>query len=258
VLVNRLWQHHFGTGIVGTPNDFGYMGEKPSHPELLDWLARQLVAEGWRLKPMHKLILMSQTYRQSSDYREDASLKDAAARLLWRFPPRRLSAEEIRDTMLFVSGKLNEQAGGPGFRLYEYSRDNVATYAPLAEFGADTYRRSVYHQSARASRVDLLSDFDGPDCAFSISKRVPTTTPAQALSLLNHSFTLRMAEAFAERLTREVGAEPATEVDGVFELAFCRPPNLDERAASMRLVQEYGLRALCRAMLNSSELIYVK
>ena len=234
------------------------MGEKPSHPELLDWLARQLVAEGWRLKPMHKLVVMSQTYRQSSEYRDDASSKDADARLLWRFPPRRLGAEEIRDTMLFVSGKLNEQAGGPGFRLYEYSRDNVATYIPLAEFGPDTYRRSVYHQSARASRIDLLSDFDAPDCAFSISRRVPTTTPSQALSLMNHSFTLRMAEAFAERVTSEAGSEPAAQVDRVFELAVCRKPNPEEHAASVQLVKEHGLRALCRAMLNSSELIYVK
>ena len=134
VLVNRLWQYHFGTGIVATPSDFGYMGERPTHPELLDWLAKRLVADGWRLKPLHKLIVMSQTYRQSSAYREDAAKVDADSRLLWRFPPRRLSAEEIRDTMLFVAGKLDEHMGGPGFRLYQYSRDNVATYTPLETF----------------------------------------------------------------------------------------------------------------------------
>jgi hypothetical protein len=156
VLANRLWQFHFGTGIVATPNDFGYMGERPTHPELLDWLAARLVAEGWRLKPIHKMIVMSRTYRQSSAFREEAAKVDGDARLLWRFPPRRLSAEEIRDSILFVSGKLDERMGGPGFRLYQYTRDNVATYTPLEKVGPETYRRSVYHQNARASRVDVL------------------------------------------------------------------------------------------------------
>ncbi|MEX0643582.1 MAG: DUF1549 domain-containing protein, partial [Pirellulales bacterium] len=122
VLVNRLWQYHFGVGIVATPSDFGYMGERPTHPELLDWLAKQLVADGWRVKSLQKLIVVSQTYRQSSAYREDAAKVDADSRSLWRFPPQRLNAEEIRDTMLFVAGKLDPHIGGPGFRLYQYSR----------------------------------------------------------------------------------------------------------------------------------------
>ena len=129
----------------------------------------QLVEGGWKLKPLQKLIVMSQAYQQSSDYRADAASVDGGSRLLWRFPPQRLSAEEIRDTMLFTAGKLDERMGGPGFRLYEYTRDNVATYTPLESFGPETYRRSVYHQNARSSRIDLLSDFDAPDCAFSAS-----------------------------------------------------------------------------------------
>lgn len=258
VLVNRLWQHHFGTGIVATPNDFGFMGEPPSHPELLDWLAAQSRAHGWKLKPIHKLILMSQAYRQSSGFREDAAAIDADSRLLWRFPPRRLSAEEVRDTVLFIAGKLNERPGGPGFRLYEYTRDNVATYIPLEDFGPETYRRSVYHQNARASRVDLLSDFDAPDCAFSISRRVPTTTPTQALALMNHRFTITMAESLAERLRNERGeSDVAAQIDHAFQLAFGRPPATSEHDASMELVKQHGLRAFCRALLNSSELIYI-
>ena len=134
VLVNRLWHYHFGKGIVATPSDFGFMGEKPTHPELLDWLAKRLLDEEWRLKPLHKLIVMSETYQQSSDFREDAARVDADSRLLWRFPPRRLAAEEIRDTILLIAGQLDERQGGPGFRLYEYSRDNVATYTPLETF----------------------------------------------------------------------------------------------------------------------------
>ena len=258
VLVNRLWQFHFGTGIVGTPSDFGYMGERPTHPELLDWLAKRLVTEGWRLKAIHKLIVMSQTYRQSSAYRDDSGKVDGDSRLLWRFPPRRLSAEEIRDSMLFVSGKLDERMGGPGFRLYQYTRDNVATYTPLENFGPETYRRSVYHQNARASRVDLLSDFDAPDCAFSTSRRMPTTTPSQALALMNHGFTLAMADALSKRL---LSSTDATNYDGQiklgFKLAFGREPTRVEQSAAATLVGKYGMRAFCRALLNSSELIYM-
>jgi mono/diheme cytochrome c family protein/cytochrome c553 len=258
VLANRLWQFHFGTGIVATPSDFGYMGERPTHPELLDWLATRLVAEGWRLKPIHRLIVMSQTYRQSSDYRDEAGKIDGDARLLWRFPPRRLSAEEIRDGILFVSGKLDEHMGGPGFRLYQYTRDNVATYTPLENVGPETYRRSVYHQNARASRVDLLSDFDAPDCAFSTSRRVPTTSPLQALALMNHSFTMTMAETLSKRLS--TATDPAN-YDGQiklgFTLAFGREPTAAELSAAMTLVGKYGMRAFCRALLNSNEMIYV-
>ena len=258
VLANRLWQFHFGTGIVATPNDFGYMGERPTHPELLDWLAKRLVVEGWRLKAMHKLIVMSQTYQQTSHYLDDDGKLDADMRLLWRFPPRRLRAEEIRDTILFVSGKLDERMGGPGFRLYQYTRDNVATYTALESFGPETYRRSVYHQNARASRVDLLTDFDAPDCAFSISRRVPTTTPSQALALMNHSFTLAMADALAKRLSSATDAANHDEqIKLGFELAFAREPTPAEQAAAAALVEKFGVRAFCRALLNSSELIYV-
>jgi hypothetical protein len=258
VLVNRLWHYHFGKGIVATPNDFGYMGEKPTHPELLDWLAQQLVDEGWRLKPLHRLIVTSQTYRQSSTYREDAARVDADARLLWRFPPRRLVAEEIRDTILFLAGQLDERSGGPGFRLYRYERDNVATYTPLETFGIETYRRSVYHQNARASRIDVLTDFDAPDCAFSVSRRNSTTTPLQALAMMNHSFTMNMAGFFAQRLSTEVGPHniPA-QVERAFELAYGRVPGPAEQSAAKTLIEQHGLRAFCRAMLNSSELIYV-
>lgn len=258
VLANRLWQFHFGTGIVATPNDFGYMGERPSHPELLDWLAHRVIAEGWRLKAMHRLIVTSQTYQQSSAGRADAAKIDADTRLLWRYPPRRLSAEEIRDTMLFVSGVLNEQMGGPGFRLYQYSRDNVATYTPLESYGPETYRRSVYHQNARASRVDLLSDFDAPDCAFSTARRLPTTTPSQALAMMNHSFTTTMAEALCQRVAKASRASDLSpRIAMAFKLAFGRDAKPAELTAGSALVEKFGMRALCRALLNSSEMVYL-
>ena len=209
VLANRLWHYHFGTGIVATPSDFGYMGGRPSHPMLLDWLAAKLLEHDWRLKPLHKTIMMSRVYRQSSRYREEAAQIDAGGRLLWRFPPRRLSAEEIRDTMLAAAGGLDSSMGGPGFRLYRYLQDNVATYVPLDKHGTDTYRRGVYHQNARASRVDLMTDFDQPDCAFATARRAQTTTPLQALTTLNHTFTLDMAQLMAERLRHEAGERSA-------------------------------------------------
>lgn len=255
VLANRIWQYHFGTGIVDTPNDFGYMGGQPTHPELLDFLATRLKADGWRLKPLHRLVMTSQAYRQSSVWRQDAAAADSDARLLWRFPPRRLSAEEVRDTMLQVSGKLNLEMGGPGFRLYHYTRDNVATYFPLDEYGPETYRRSVYHQNARASRIDLMSEFDQPDCAFSTPDRSETTSPLQALTLLNHSFMLDMAQALAARI-EETENESAS-VAKAFELAYQRSPDAAEQARSEALVDSHGLRAFCRALLNSSELIYL-
>ena len=166
VLANRIWHYHFGMGLVDTPSDFGFMGGRPSHPDLLDWLARYLVDEGWRLKPLHRLIVTSRTYRQASTYREAAARVDGASRSLWRFPPRRLAAEEVRDTMLAVAGLLDLRMGGPGFKLYKYFQDNVATYVPLDRPGPETYRRSVYHHSARASYLDVLTDFDCPDNAF--------------------------------------------------------------------------------------------
>ena len=131
LLANRVWHFHFGTGIVDTPSDFGRMGGAPTHPALLDWLARQVHQNGWRLKPLHRQIMLSQTYRQSAAFRPDAARVDADSRLLWRYPPRRLSGEEVRDAMLFVAGQLDTHMGGPGFRLYRYLQDNVATYVPL-------------------------------------------------------------------------------------------------------------------------------
>ena len=149
---------------------------------------------------MHRLVLLSETYRQSAAWQEEAGKVDGVARLLWRFPPRRLSAEEVRDTILAVSCKLDPAMGGAGFRLYRFIQDNVSTYVPLDEHGPWTYRRAVYHQNARASVVDLMTDFDQPDCAFSAPARAETTTPLQALTMLNHRFTLDMATALADRL----------------------------------------------------------
>jgi len=257
VLVNRLWHYHFGAGIVDTPGDFGFLGSKPTHPELLDWLANRLHEQGWRIKALQREIVLSQTYRQSAGLREDAARIDKDARLLWRFPPRRLGAEEVRDTMLQVAGKLDLRMGGPGFRLYDYKSDNVSTYAPLDAVGPETYRRAVYHQNARASIVDVLADFDLPDNAFAAPKRANTTTPLQTLTLLNSQFTLDMANALATRLTNEAGADPTAQITRAFLVAFQREPLAAERDAALKLIHDHGLPALCRAILNANELLYL-
>ena len=252
VLANRVWQWHFGTGLVDTPSDFGFLGSRPTHPELLDYLAQRLIAHGWRLKALHREILLSRTYLQSAAHRADGAAADAASRLLWRFPPRRLSAEEIRDTMLAVAGKLQlEPMGGPGFRLYKFTQNNVCTYFPLDQHGPETYRRAVYHQNARASVVDLLTDFDFPDIAFAAPVRANTTTPLQALTLFNHRFTLDMATALGERLAA------GDEVGSAYRLVFQRAPSPAERDAAEALVANHGRQALCRALLNANELLFL-
>jgi len=257
VLANRLWHYHFGAGIVNTPNDFGYMGSLPTHPELLDFLAIQLKENDWRLKPMHRMIMTSKSYRQSSDWDSTSAKVDADSRLLWRFPPRRLSAEEIRDTILQVTEKLDTRMGGPGYRLYHYMRDNVSTYEPLDEHGPETYRRAIYHQNARASVVDLMTEFDQADCTLPTPKRSQTTTPLQALTLMNHQFTLDMSESLAEKAQSSGGDDLGSQIDVIYRSVYQRSPERSERKKSIALAKKHGLRALCRAILNSSELIYL-
>ena len=253
VLANRLWHYHFGTGLVDTPSDFGFLGSKPTHPELLDFLAQRLVASGWKLKAVHREIVLSQTYLQSADFNPVAVRADKDARLLWRFPPRRLGAEEIRDTLLATAGQLKlEPMGGPGFRLYRYLVNNVSTYIPLDTQGPETYRRAVYHQNARASVVDVLNDFDLPDIAFAAPKRANTTSPLQALTLFNNSFTLDMAKALAARLD---GPDPIAQA---YSFALQRQPTSTERTAAEKLITQHGKPAFCRALLNGNELIFIE
>ena len=253
VLANRLWHYHFGTGIVDTPSDFGFLGGRPTHPELLDYLATRLLENGWRLKPLHREILLSRTYRQSSAYHAEAAQTDKDARLLWRYPPRRLDAEQLRDTMLAVAGKLDRRMGGPGFRLYRFTQNNVSTYFPLDEPGPETYRRAVYHQNARASIVDVLNDFDLPDIAFAAPRRAQTTTPLQALTLLNHRFTLDLTAALAAQLT----GSTAENITTAYARVLQRTPSNAERTAAADLIAQHGLTAFCRALLNSNELMFL-
>jgi hypothetical protein len=258
VLANRVWHYHFGTGIVDTASDFGFLGGLPTHPELLDWLAARLVTHGWRLKPLHREILLSQAFRQSGEYREQPAAADRDSRLLWRFPPRRLSAEEVRDTWLTAAGVLDTRAGGPGFRLYRHLENNVSTYVPLDQHGPDTWRRAVYHQNVRAGVVDLLSDLDLPDNAFAAPRRASTTSPLQALTLLNHRFTLDMAQALAERGAKvSPSSDPRDVARGIYRLLLARDPTGAELDLAGRFIRDQGAGAFCRAMLNLNEVLYV-
>jgi mono/diheme cytochrome c family protein len=253
VIVNRLWHYHFGTGIVDTPSDFGRNGGRPSHPELLDALAAELVARNWSLKAIHRLILNSATYRQSSAPRPEALRVDAGARLLWRCPPRRLEAEALRDAILSVSGALDLRMGGPGFELFEPNSNYVKVYTPKASFGPAEFRRMVYQAKPRMELDSVFGAFDCPDAGQIAPRRTVSTTALQALNLLNSPFMVDQSVRFAARIERD----PAP-VARAFLLAFGRPPGAEEQAAAERLVHDHGLAALCRALYNANEFITVK
>lgn len=256
VIVNRIWQHHFGTGIVDTPNDFGKNGTAPSHPELLDWLASELVRSGWSLKHIHRLILTSRTWQQSSVPQTDAVGADAATRFLWRFPPRRLEAEAIRDSIVAVSGVLNTKMGGPGFSGFEVEMENVRHFFPKSNYGPDDFRRMVYMTKIRQERESVFGAFDCPDASQVISKRSRSTTPLQALNLLNSSFVVQQSELLSQRLKARKKT-PAEQIQLAYQLCFGRHAAPDEAADAERFAAEFGLESLCRGLLNSNEFLFI-
>jgi hypothetical protein len=258
VMVNRLWHYHFGTGIVDTPSDFGRNGGKPTHPELLDWLARDFIDNDWRLKRIHRLILMSATYRQSSAAREEGVRVDAGNRLLWRFQPRRMEAEALRDAILATSGKLDLRMGGPGFDLFEPNTNYVKVYTTKTAFQADDFRRMIYQNKPRAELDTLFGAFDCPDAGQPQPRRTVSTTPLQALNLLNSEFILQQATFLAERLQKEAGDSRENRVNFAFRLVFGRDPVDAERSSAMALAQSHGWDALCRALYNSNEFVFIR
>jgi hypothetical protein len=257
VMVNRLWQYHFGVGLVSTPNDFGLNGARPSHPELLDALAHEFVASGWSVKHLQRQILLSATWQQSSTPRDDALRVDAGSRYLWRFPPRRLEAEAIRDSLLAVTGVLNPTPGGPSFYLHEVNRENVYHYYPKETFGPDEYRRMVYAFKVRMEQDGIFGAFDCPDGSLVMPKRSVSTTPLQALNLFNSRFTLDLSESFALRLERDAGLDPSAQVTRAWALAFNRTPNPAELTDALAFTRTHGLPALARAVLNANELVFI-
>jgi hypothetical protein len=258
VLVNRLWHYHFGQGIVNTPSDFGFQGGRPSHPELLDWLASEFMANGWRMKPIHRLMVLSAAYRQSSQANNKAMSLDKNNRLLWRMNPRRLEAEAIRDAILAVSGQLDRRMGGAGYNIWQDNTNYVVVFKPKTELGPNEFRRMIYQFKPRTQQDPTFGAFDCPDAALVAPRRNASVTALQALNLLNSSFILSQSEAFADRLRTEAGHDEGKQVRLAFRLAFARDPSASELAGGLALVKEHGLAAFCRAMYNANEMVYVE
>ncbi|MFM7099668.1 MAG: DUF1553 domain-containing protein, partial [Verrucomicrobiota bacterium] len=232
VTVNRVWQQLFGTGIVATPDNLGLSGASPSHPELLDWLAAAFMESGWSLKALVRQLVLSHTFRQSSDPRPAALAVDPANRLLWRYPVRRLDAEALRDAMLFTSGRLGPKSGGP---YVPTPRDSTGEVAP-DESHPDAFSRTVFLQSRRTQVPTFLGTFDAPSLVFNCTRRAETTMPLQTLALLNSGFAVRRGADLAARLLREAASDSAR-LDLAFRRVCGRPPTATERTGALGFLQ---------------------
>jgi hypothetical protein len=271
VMANRIWQHHFGRGIVRSPNNFGLQGDKPTHPELLDWLAAEFVRQGWRLKPLHRLILNSNAYRMSSRGNRAGLAADPANDLFWRFDMRRLTAEEIRDSILAVTGTLNPKMYGPG--VYpEIPREVLAGQSmPGKGWGKspppEQNRRSVYVHVKRSLLTPILESFDVAETDRSAPVRFSTTQPTQALHMLNSAFLNKQAALLAGRLRREAGNDASNQVRRALFLATARPPNEAEVKRGVGLVEALrekdgasagvALKCFCLLVLILNEFVYL-
>lgn len=270
-MANRVWQHHFGQAIVASASNFGKHGDLPSHPNLLDWLACELRDSGGHLKPLHKQIVLSKTYRQASEHRDNAAQVDGRNALLWKYPPHRLDAEAIRDSILLASGKLNLQMGGPGVKpkipaeVLGQSKRN--TWPNVKQEGPEHWRRSVYVYAKRQLPMPLLSLFDTPDAAQSCAIRFRSTTPTQSLALLNDAFVNEQARFVAEAALEK---DPSTAVEQMFQNIWALPPSPEKVANAKAFVaaqeqahqsrQEAKILALTDlavVLFNSSQFIYV-
>ena len=257
VMVNRIWQHHFGRGLVGTPSDFGTHGQKPTHPALLDWLAAEFTARGWSVKAMHRLMLLSATYQQASTIAAAERVHDPENRLYGRMNRLRIEGEVIRDSLLAISGELNLKVGGPGVfppipkELFEGAKGWIASTDPR-----DHTRRSLYIFARRNLRFPFLEVFDAPDNNLSCSARERSTTAPQSLTLLNAEEVLAAAARTAERLT-EAADSPEARVTLAYRLIIGRPPTAVERRLSVEFLARSPLSELCRGLFNLNAFVYV-
>ena len=262
VMVNRIWQHHFGEGIVRTPSNFGKTGAAPSHPQLLDWLAVEFVESGWSVKHMHRLMLKSEAYRASNrDIPENLKI-DRENRFFWRQARNRLEAEAIRDQMLAVAGTLDRKRGGPAVRPYIdpalFQSSTSRTWPGKSVGDPETWRRSLYVFSKRSIRYPMFEAFDQPDMVTSCSRRTRSTVAPQALLLMNNADVLLQAKYFAQRVMLEAGHEPEARIERAFELALARPPNETEKrdALDFMAANSTGLVDLCQTLFNLNEFVY--
>ena len=257
VIVNRVWHHHFGAGIVTTPSDFGVNGGRPSHPEMLDWLAARFVADGWSLKTLHRRILNSKVWRQSSDFNAQAATIDANNRLLWRFTTRRLDAESIRDAMLFASGELNPQLGGASFQPFTTTTFNTTFYHLFDKGDPEFNRRTIYRMHINTGRDPLLDVLDCPAPSVLAPRRRQTITPLQALALMNDTFVLRQARKLADRIERNE-RDPDQQIREAWMRTLGREPDVKDVTRADTVMRDSDLETLCWVLFNSSEFLQVR
>ena len=278
VIVNRVWQQHFGHGLVRTASDFGVRGDPPTHPELLEFLAHDLVQNGWKLKRLHRMIVTSAVWRQSATVNERANKVDLQNRLLWKMPPRRLEAEALRDAMLSASDTLNLEAGGPGFKPYIQPEANLArniqggAYPKDAKDNQATRRRSIYMFHKRLIPYPLFQAFDRPELMSSCSRRQNTTVAPQAMAILNDRFVRAVAQDFADRLLTLSDDNNITLINQAFEISFARPPSKSEIATAEQFIKsQFAARTarneenarreavadFCHTLFGLNEFIYV-
>jgi hypothetical protein len=258
-IVNRVWHYHFGRGLVDTPNDFGRNGSRPTHPELLDWLAVEFLEHGQSLKALHRAIVRSAVYRQASGHDAASAAKDADNRWLWRMNRRRLDAESLRDAVLAASGTLDTRMGGPGFALFRFKDDHSPVYdhtAPEASDNSQVRRRTVYRFVVRSVPNPFLESLDCADPNINTPVRPTTITALQALALLNDVFMVRQSRAFADRL-QALCDELGERIDAAYLLALGREPRPEEREAVAAYANHHGLANACRLLFNTSEFIFV-
>jgi hypothetical protein len=257
-IVNRVWQHHFGRGIVDSPNDFGRMGAVPTHPDLLDWLAVEFRDGPQSIKQLHQLICTSAAYRQSSAGNAEFEKVDGANQFLWRMNRRRLEAEGVRDSVLTVAAQLDNTRGGPPFKAFGFKDDESPHYS-YEEYNPNdpqSHRRSVYRLIVRSVPDPFLATLDCADPSASVAKRNETLTPLQSLALLNNPFMVRMAEHFAERIT-PLGTNNADRLTAAWRLAFGREPETGELAPLVGYADRQGMSNACRLIFNMSEFVFV-
>jgi hypothetical protein len=264
VMVNRIWQHHFGEGIVRTPSNFGKTGERPTHPELLDWLASEFVAKGWSMKSMHRLMLTSDAYQMASEDIADNRKIDPDNRLNWRQARRRMEAEILRDNILATSGALDRTIGGPGvFPFIDpalFASSSRRTWPGKPEDDASTFRRSIYVYSKRTIPLPMFELFDKPDTNLTCSRRNRSTIATQSLILMNSGFAMHQAKLFAARLEREAGTgDRKAQIEKAYEIALGRKPTAREIDLALSFLSNNptGLVDFCQTIFNLNEFAYI-
>jgi hypothetical protein len=263
VIVNRVWSFHFGRGIVATLDNFGKMGELPTHPELLDWMAVEFMNRGWSIKQLHRLMMTSEAYQMASVFDHGGNIgKDPENNLLWRYRPQRLDAETIRDSMLAVSGTINLAAGGPPIfpNVPDQILDTEKTKGTWNNQpdGPAVWRRSIYVYQRRSLPFPMFETFDHPDMNLTAGQRNVSTVPTQALTLLNNPFVLRQAELLAQRITTQEPNDPASQIDLGYQIALGRPATDLEKSLALQTVKTKSLVDFTHVLLNLSEFLYMR